>query len=80
MFEAKCSSCRKTAQVPFKPSPDKPVYCQECFSERKANRRETYSNSKNAVVVGKEGWAKRRDSGETTKKKHGTSIKFVSAV
>src|SRR5579859_6097579 len=31
MFSATCSSCGQEAQVPFQPSPDKPVYCSSCF-------------------------------------------------
>src|SRR3982074_3245451 len=27
MFSATCSTCGQEAQVPFKPSPEKPVYC-----------------------------------------------------
>ena len=36
MFSATCSSCGREAQVPFRPSGAKPVYCSDCFS---ANRR-----------------------------------------
>jgi CxxC-x17-CxxC domain-containing protein len=35
MFSATCSACGKEAQVPFQPSGDKPVYCSECFQERR---------------------------------------------
>jgi len=31
MFAATCSNCGKEAQVPFKPSGSKPVYCSDCF-------------------------------------------------
>ena len=31
MHTAPCSACGKDAQLPFKPTPDKPVYCAECF-------------------------------------------------
>ena len=31
MFAATCSSCGKQAQVPFRPSGSKPVYCSDCF-------------------------------------------------
>ena len=34
MFSATCSSCGKEAQVPFRPSADKPVYCSDCFQQR----------------------------------------------
>jgi CxxC-x17-CxxC domain-containing protein len=36
MFSATCSSCGQEAQVPFQPSPDKPVYCSSCFQQRGA--------------------------------------------
>ena len=29
--EAVCSSCGVTTQVPFRPTPGKPVYCRDCF-------------------------------------------------
>ncbi|HYM84633.1 MAG TPA: CxxC-x17-CxxC domain-containing protein [Candidatus Dormibacteraeota bacterium] len=32
MFSATCSSCGKEAQVPFRPSGAKPVYCSDCFA------------------------------------------------
>src|SRR5207248_8443801 len=34
MFSATCSSCGQEAQVPFQPSPEKPVYCSSCFQQR----------------------------------------------
>ena len=30
-----CADCKKTCEVPFKPSRDRPVYCRECFLKRK---------------------------------------------
>ena len=30
-----CAECGKECEVPFKPSPDRPVYCRECFAKRK---------------------------------------------
>ncbi len=35
MHKAVCSECGKTCEVPFKPTGDKPVYCKECFGEKK---------------------------------------------
>jgi len=29
--EAVCSSCGVATQVPFRPTPGKPVYCRDCF-------------------------------------------------
>ena len=36
LFPAVCSNCGKDTEVPFQPSGDKPVYCRECFAERRA--------------------------------------------
>lgn len=33
MHKAICSSCHKECEVPFRPSGDKPVYCNNCFSK-----------------------------------------------
>lgn len=38
MTEVTCDDCGKTSQVPFKPTPGKPVYCQECFAKRRPPR------------------------------------------
>ena len=36
MFTATCSNCGKEAQVPFRPTSGKPVYCSDCFALRRA--------------------------------------------
>ena len=36
MFSATCSNCGREAQVPFRPSGAKPVYCSDCFTARRA--------------------------------------------
>jgi len=36
MFSATCSSCGREAQVPFRPSGSKPVYCNDCFATQRA--------------------------------------------
>lgn len=38
LFDAVCTSCGVTTQVPFRPTPGKPVYCRECFQSSKAAR------------------------------------------
>ena len=35
MFSATCSNCGREAQVPFRPSGSKPVYCADCFASRR---------------------------------------------
>lgn len=42
-YPAVCSSCGKETEVPFEPKSDKPVYCRECFQERRAST-PRYSN------------------------------------
>lgn len=37
LYPATCSECGKETEVPFNPSPGKPVYCRECFQARRAN-------------------------------------------
>ncbi len=38
MHKVTCSDCGNEAEVPFKPSGDRPVYCQECYRKRKPSR------------------------------------------
>ena len=35
MFPAVCADCKSACEIPFKPGPDRPVYCKGCFSQRK---------------------------------------------
>ena len=35
MFSATCSNCGKEAQVPFRPTSGKPVYCADCFATQR---------------------------------------------
>lgn len=36
MYKVKCSNCDMETEVPFKPDPDRPVYCRECYAKRKS--------------------------------------------
>ena len=36
LHKAICADCKKECEVPFRPSGERPVYCKECFSRRKA--------------------------------------------
>lgn len=38
LFEVDCSSCGNKAQVPFKPSGDRPVYCRDCYMKQRNDR------------------------------------------
>jgi len=33
MFSAICDKCGKPCQVPFQPTPGKPIYCEQCFGK-----------------------------------------------
>jgi CxxC-x17-CxxC domain-containing protein len=35
LYPAVCSQCGKETEVPFEPRNDKPVYCRDCFRERR---------------------------------------------
>ncbi len=39
MFQTVCSQCGQTAEVPFQPRGDKPVYCRDCFATRQSSYR-----------------------------------------
>lgn len=38
MHKAVCAECKQDCEVPFKPSGDKPVLCQDCFRKNKPKR------------------------------------------
>jgi CxxC-x17-CxxC domain-containing protein len=38
MHSTVCAQCGKTAEVPFEPRDDRPVYCSDCYSQRSAVR------------------------------------------
>jgi len=35
MHQATCSDCSKRCEVPFRPTGDKPIYCNDCFSSKR---------------------------------------------
>jgi CxxC-x17-CxxC domain-containing protein len=39
MHKIKCSDCGQDAEVPFKPSGDRPVYCKDCYAKHRPARR-----------------------------------------
>ncbi len=39
MFAATCAECGKETQVPFEPREGRPVYCSDCYSKMKTNRK-----------------------------------------
>ncbi|HLC49209.1 MAG TPA: CxxC-x17-CxxC domain-containing protein [Candidatus Andersenbacteria bacterium] len=38
LYPAICSSCGKHTEVPFKPDPEKEVFCKECYEKRKLEK------------------------------------------
>jgi CxxC-x17-CxxC domain-containing protein len=39
MHTVKCSDCGAEAQVPFKPTEGRPVYCKDCYQKHRPPRR-----------------------------------------
>lgn len=37
MHKAVCDKCHKSCEVPFRPSNDKPIYCNDCFGDKRGN-------------------------------------------
>lgn len=35
MFDAVCAECGKPCKVPFQPRNDRPVYCSDCFANKR---------------------------------------------
>jgi len=40
MHKSVCADCGKECEVPFRPTGDRPVYCQECWVKRRPPRTE----------------------------------------
>ena len=40
MHHAVCSTCGKDCEVPFRPTGDKPIYCNDCFSANRSPRKD----------------------------------------
>jgi len=36
MFKTTCAACGGEAEVPFRPSADRPVYCRDCYQASKS--------------------------------------------
>lgn len=37
MHKAVCDECGQSCEVPFRPSSDKPIYCDNCFKDKRGN-------------------------------------------
>lgn len=38
MYSAVCSNCGNETQVPFRPTAGRPIYCKDCFPQRRGGR------------------------------------------
>ena len=38
LFPAVCTECGQDTEVPFSPTPGKPVYCRDCFQSRRSTQ------------------------------------------
>ena len=43
MHPAVCAECGKDTEVPFRPRGDRPVYCRDCFQERRGRGESDYT-------------------------------------
>ena len=50
-FNVTCSECGIQCEVPFQPKPDKPVYCQKCWSNHKPRNNHNRNNRNNRKRV-----------------------------
>jgi CxxC-x17-CxxC domain-containing protein len=50
MYPAICSNCGKETQVPFKPDPEKEVFCKECYDKRKREKTQSVPSTSPRVV------------------------------
>ncbi|OGG62607.1 hypothetical protein A3C87_03935 [Candidatus Kaiserbacteria bacterium RIFCSPHIGHO2_02_FULL_49_34] len=44
VFKTSCSDCQKSCEVPFRPSGDRPVFCSDCFGNKRGSSEDTRSN------------------------------------
>ena len=52
MHKAICDKCGKDCEVPFKPTPGKPLYCDDCFKDksREAGSRSEFGKRSNENI------------------------------
>jgi len=39
LYSVKCANCGKQTEVPFNPTGDRPVYCRDCYMQKKGGGR-----------------------------------------
>lgn len=74
MHQAICDKCHKSCEVPFRPSSDKPIYCNDCFGDKRGNeapRRDFKNRDSNRDFGNKQNFSKpsfEKSSGDDIKK------------
>lgn len=61
MHKAICDKCHKSCEVPFRPSNDKPIYCNDCFGDKRGNeapRRDFKNRDSNRDFGNKQNFSK----------------------
>tara|TARA_Y100000034_G_C6878403_1_gene402106 strand:+ start:1292 stop:1618 length:327 start_codon:yes stop_codon:yes gene_type:complete len=48
MHKVVCDKCSKECEVPFKPSTDKPIYCDDCFKENRDSKERSNGKSRDS--------------------------------
>lgn len=62
MFQAVCNNCQKKCEVPFRPTGDKPVLCDDCFRQNRSfDNRPSYRSGDRDTFVPKNKRSDRRD-------------------
>lgn len=43
MFSATCSECNRACEIPFRPTGERPVFCKDCFDNKRGSSQSNYS-------------------------------------
>lgn len=62
MFRVTCAECGKDCEVPFRPSGEKPVYCSECFENKRNSGDRAPRRDFSRPKFSQENFNKNRDS------------------
>src|SRR3989344_1847310 len=59
MFSAVCSECNRTCEVPFRPTGDRPVFCNDCFSNKRGSSQGGHPQTQRAEQSSYDGYTQR---------------------
>ena len=59
MFSAVCSECNRTCEVPFRPTGDRPVFCNDCFSNKRGSSQGGHPQTQRAEQSSYDGYTRR---------------------